>query len=389
MEEAKSHVRLTVKSQEQALSGRALMTKNIIDDETIEACRRGESDAFRLLFEAYKKLFLNCGNKRKERQMKSTLTRSVIPIALLVVLTAVALSKASDHVAITAHEWGTFTSIAGEDGRAMSWRPYGGPTDLPCFVDRWPGSGKGPLAGTVRMETPVLYFYGSRDSRASVKVAFRRGVITEWYPKAALAKSSGDIAWSDVRIAPGAAPEFQREHNRSHYYAARETDAAPLQVGGQSERFLFYRGVGTFPLPLSAKMADDHNILLENLDRHPVQGLIYCENRGGKLRFQFVGTMETKITLDSQTGDGDLSNLLVRLKNRLVDSGLYEKEARAMIETWRDSWFEDGTRSFYIVPRSTVEAVLPLDIQPAPADIARVFVGRLEIITPATIESLK
>jgi hypothetical protein len=93
MEEAKSHVRLTVKSQEQALSGRALMTKNIIDDETIEACRRGESDAFRLLFEAYKKLFLNCGNKRKERQMKSTLTRSVIPIALLVVLTAVALSK--------------------------------------------------------------------------------------------------------------------------------------------------------------------------------------------------------------------------------------------------------------------------------------------------------
>jgi hypothetical protein len=157
MEEAKSHVRLTVKSQEQALSGRALMTKNIIDDETIEACRRGESDAFRLLFEAYKKLFLNCGNKRKERQMKSTLTRSVIPIALLVVLTAVALSKASDHVAITAHEWGTFTSIAGEDGRAMSWRPYGGPTDLPCFVDRWPGSGKGPLAGTVRMETPVLF----------------------------------------------------------------------------------------------------------------------------------------------------------------------------------------------------------------------------------------
>jgi RNA polymerase sigma-70 factor, ECF subfamily len=54
MEEAKSHARLTVKFQEQALSGRALMTKNIIDDGTIEACRRGESDAFRLLFEAYK-----------------------------------------------------------------------------------------------------------------------------------------------------------------------------------------------------------------------------------------------------------------------------------------------------------------------------------------------
>ena len=30
------------------------MTKQIIDDETIEACQRGESDAFRLIFETYK-----------------------------------------------------------------------------------------------------------------------------------------------------------------------------------------------------------------------------------------------------------------------------------------------------------------------------------------------
>ena len=30
------------------------MTKDIIDDRTIEACRRGDSEAFRLVFEAYK-----------------------------------------------------------------------------------------------------------------------------------------------------------------------------------------------------------------------------------------------------------------------------------------------------------------------------------------------
>src|SRR5215475_10983805 len=30
------------------------MTKQIIDDRTIEACRRGDSEAFRLLFEAHK-----------------------------------------------------------------------------------------------------------------------------------------------------------------------------------------------------------------------------------------------------------------------------------------------------------------------------------------------
>jgi hypothetical protein len=36
------------------------------------------------------------------------------------------------------------------------------------------------------------------------------------------------------------------------------------------------------------------------------------------------------------------------------------------------------------VPLSFVNGVLPLTIHPAPAEIARVFVGRLELITPAT-----
>ena len=33
---------------------RVLMIKHILDDRTIEACRRGDSDAFRLVFETYK-----------------------------------------------------------------------------------------------------------------------------------------------------------------------------------------------------------------------------------------------------------------------------------------------------------------------------------------------
>jgi hypothetical protein len=56
-----------------------------------------------------------------------------------------------------------------------------------------------------------------------------------------------------------------------------------------------------------------------------------------------------------------------------------------MIETWRDSWFEDGTRLFYIVPSGTVDEILPLAINPRPAAIARVFVGRLELLTRASL----
>src|SRR3984957_13094928 len=94
------------------------------------------------------------------------------------------------------HEWGTFTSVAGPDGMALDWQPFGGPTDLPCFVHRFQIGFKANLAGKVRMETPVLYFYAPRPMTASVRVAFPNGYITEWYPKAnqvAYHRGSGSV----------------------------------------------------------------------------------------------------------------------------------------------------------------------------------------------------
>ena len=64
----------------------------------------------------------------------------------------------------------------------------------------------------------------------------------------------------------------------------------------------------------------------------------------------------------------------------LVSAGLFPKEAEAMIETWRDSWFEEGTRIIYLVPREMVDSVLPLRMEPAPATVERVFVGRVELL---------
>jgi hypothetical protein len=55
-----------------------------------------------------------------------------------------------------------------------------------------------------------------------------------------------------------------------------------------------------------------------------------------------------------------------------------------MIATWRNSWFEEGSRLLYIVPGQAVNAILPLAIRPAPASTVRVFVGRLELVTPTT-----
>jgi hypothetical protein len=55
-----------------------------------------------------------------------------------------------------------------------------------------------------------------------------------------------------------------------------------------------------------------------------------------------------------------------------------------MIRTWHDSWFEEGLRVFYVLPRRRTDEILPLTIDPKPAAVVRVIIGRAEIITPET-----
>jgi len=57
-----------------------------------------------------------------------------------------------------------------------------------------------------------------------------------------------------------------------------------------------------------------------------------------------------------------------------------------MVETWQDSWFEEGSRLMYIVPSAAVDAILPLQVTPTPSHTVRVFVGRIELVTPATTQ---
>src|SRR5205823_6868212 len=168
---------------------------------------------------------------------------------------------------------------------------------------------KGSLMGTVRMETPVLYFYASREATANVKVRFPKGVITEWYPRAAMSAFNNTIDWHEVRISPASVPDFPVEPGWSHYYAARHTDAAPLRVGSQNEKFLFYRGVGTFSLPLSAEIMDDGKIVVKNLGADAISGIIFFENHRGQLHYESAGTLGSEVRLDFESLNGDLAAL--------------------------------------------------------------------------------
>jgi hypothetical protein len=309
---------------------------------------------------------------------------------------------------LTAHEWGTFTSIAGDQGQAVEWSPLTGSTDMPGFVEhlRTPQFKLG-LRGTVRMETPVLYFYDSREETVSVKVGFNQGLITEWYPHASHVEPAGNlldvsryqpeaggsIAWDVVATAPSLRPEFPREKVENHYYAARATSSTPLRVrtpsGDQQEKFLFYRGVGAFTPPLSAMLTPESKLLVENHGAKELPNVILFERRGENVGYRIGGAVQDKMTLEAPELTGSIDSLGRELEGLLVNQGLYQEEAQAMVATWRNSWFEEGSRLLYLVPAEFVNRVLPLSIAPAPIQTARVFVGRMEIVTPATENAIK
>jgi hypothetical protein len=329
--------------------------------------------------------------------------RGVVILGPLVAATTLlAASAQGPHPAkavsnLTVHEWGTFTTVAGADGQAVQWRPLSGPADLPCFVTALnPNSFKTDRGGvpglkaTVRMETPVLYFYSPREQTVRAKVEFLQGVISEWYPQAtvlpviparALASGYGSAEWTDVRVTPGAKPNLPTDSGKSHYYAARETDAASLQVGSQQEKFLFYRGIANFPVPVSANVARDGTIAVKSIG-DGIGTFIIFERQGDRLGYRIVRPHSNEVTIERPALTESVESLREALRGLLVEQGLYPREAAAMVETWRDSWFEDGARLFYLLPQATVDAILPLQIQPRPATIVRVFVGRMEIVTP-------
>ncbi len=309
---------------------------------------------------------------------------------------------------LTAHEWGTFTSIAGSDGQAVEWSPLSGSTDLPGFVEHFRDPHfKLGLRGTVRMETPVLYFYDSREETVSVQVAFANGVITEWYPRASRvepagnlygenlhkAGASGRIAWDSVTLAPNGRADFPTGDRNNHYFAARMTSSTSLRVkttsGDQREKFLFYRGVSTFSVPLSATLDAAGKLRIKNQGDQQIPTTILFERRGERVGYRIGSALKEEGVLDPPELTSTIDELGRDLEGILVAQGLYQDEARAMVETWRDSWFEEGSRLLYIVPPAFVNEVLPLSINPAPAQTVRVFVGRLELVTPATEKAVE
>lgn len=323
--------------------------------------------------------------------------------------------------ALVVHEWGTFTSFSGADGKNLRFPHKSG--DLPNFVyythDGLTKSARSfNLDNPISLETPVLYFYPEREMTASVTVDFPQGLMTEWYPLAdgerSWRRAPKQLNWKNIKLLPNATVSVDNPNKddedppakpkpgtltlpkgrgESHYYAARETDAAPLQIKNgdqmEQEKFLFYRGVADFAPPLSVTALGNNEFKITNHGKGQATGLILVQiarqgtNVVGRAK---VGNLDGGASTTAYIGCKSvdtIENIGETMVRSLVEAGLYEKEARAMVKTWKSDWFADpGTRLLYVAPTTYADEMLPLKIEPKPTSVVRVLVGRHDIITP-------
>ena len=347
--------------------------------------------------------------------------------------------RGQDHLEdvhkLVAHEWGTFTTLQDELGRELSGvniddepvpkfvhnlsRHLLEPTFLTSrhWSRRMKGAPQNHPKVTMRLETPVIYFYrpvGTKEPvEVDVRVKFLGGWLTEFYPQAD-AKAPGlehrfrfgelkpstvsTLAWEDLKV--GEEGSFPKT-DEAVWTTPRKVAADPVTTRkGESERYLFYRGVAHQRSPLRVVESKEGS-----LEVHANFGQVACSEEtrvpamwlvdvreDGEVAFRELGAAAvtrderrvlTAVEPNFEESDYQPFNVFVLKKQMwiaLTRDGLYGDEALAMLETWNRAYFESpGRRLFYVVPREWTDHYLPLEI-PQADRIERVMMGRIELI---------
>lgn len=370
----------------------------------------------------------------------------------LILLFATAIAQAWPIYQL--HEWGTFTTVAGSDGILLSGLereeellpPFvhahlglenGGRPNITAwnrmlqqhgtFGFQRPNSkalANRPLAGvTVKMETPVIYFHSEETApiHAKVKVGFEGGTISQWYPQRSGGENlpepppspdpknkptllsawlldfnkpyRGAIEW-EIDILSTAETRrqvlFKPGDNLGWLRARQPVTNAVRTSGGETEGYLFYRGLGHFDPGLKTSVSADETLHIKNLTGGRIPYLVAFEITDNKLRWtEKTNGLDAKGTISIPESDlksepaGFCEPLYRAMATGLAKCGLTDAEARSMVETWWRSYFEaPGLRVFWVLPRETTDRLLPLEVSPSPTETVRVLVGRSEVLRP-------
>jgi hypothetical protein len=360
-------------------------------------------------------------------------------IQLGLAIAAVAISAtaparaANDRLVV--HEWGTFTALQDDTGRGLTGINIDD-EPVPKFVHnlapflhnhavlsnlhweyRMKGAPRRHPQVALRLETPVIYFYPPKDQTTpflvNVNVQFRGGWLTEFYPDAKASvpgmndrgfdfgqlngDTIGQLSWNDLRVGTTAEGPKTDEHV---WTAPRKVDAVPVTTPkGESDKYLFYRGVGNQQAPLRlvrGKSRGDVEVysnfegVIPRDKSAPIRHAWLVDIGAKYVQFKEVGPFDahsdpnkpsTKSRVDFHKAQLGIDTLKALMHAALVQEGLYSDEATAMLSTWDRAYFKSpGMRLFFTVPREWTDYYLPLSLS-QPADVSRVMIARIELVT--------
>lgn len=366
--------------------------------------------------------------------------------ALLLALWLASLtSLAYGDAPLIVHEWGTITTLHTASGKPRGRLNRISPAEvLPPFVHRFEPRetqnhpqrqlGKQPFVPgrpdvTMRLETPVLYFYPppgkSYDKVFDVSVRFRGGVINEFYPKgeASVQLDSDRIgskvqagvirSWDGKTLDKYVVGTLQwRGMSLRHSVALPKTEnstwLAPRQVrsvnvispAGDAERYLFYRGVANLEALVQTHRSDSEVLLRAPAQLHWLAGnsmtipklwltdiradgtAAFSEHRNILIAKNAESANLVRLPLFAKNNYSAANVVELRrsMKKALMAEGLFEDEAEAMLETWKENYFRNpGLRLFYVVPKEWIAYFLPLQIS-VPHELSRVLIGRIDFV---------
>lgn len=349
------------------------------------------------------------------------------------------------------HEWGTFTTVAGSDGVLLSGLQRE-EEPLPAFVHShfgfengqspspktynalvkshglrsfqpgFKGLGRRPVSSiTVKMETPVIYFHSAEAFRAKVAVGFDGGTISQWYPARSGGESlpeppptadpeinpvptekwridftkpyRGGIEWDVDVLSPAESRTARvfKPRDTVNWLRARVPEANAVRtISGETENYLFYRGIGNFNPGLHTSVSADETLHLKNQTGGDIPYLMVFQQTGCRVSWHARSSgLKAGESLDlaesslTTAADGFPAPVYESMKSGLTACGLLESEADAMVQTWWTSYFEtEGLRVFWVLPAATTDRILPLTATPPPSKVVRVLVGRSEVLRP-------
>jgi hypothetical protein len=345
-----------------------------------------------------------------------------------VLLTLILLSfsiQAKIYPELKVHEWGTFTARYDDLGNHYDNLHSFIHEPVPAFVHHidfdqefswrvwnkdsyYLTSGKVNLEQIkIKMETPVLYFYSnSAVENVNVNVKFKQGSISEYYPNPLQKESkayienhlnfnrlnflgyTGHASWTVNVLPPNTSKTCTQADNDVPpiWLRPRETNSNLIESGGDIEKYIFYRGLGSFTNPVQPFYTKSgHLKIANNTDDIPF-AIAYEYTESGERYIwgmksinagDTVSFMKSTYNISNDQWESDIRPVFV---NELVKAGLYRDEAEAMLNTWDESYFQtSGLIVFWVVPRSFTDEILPIEMNPQPTQLERVMVGRTEI----------